>query len=164
MTETPTNASDPAVPQRRITVVTCMDCRYDPLPLLGLAQRDAHVLRNAGGVITDDVLRSLMISQRMIGTRATAVIHHTDCGMIRLKPADFLDSLQVELGSIPPWDLGSFDDPYSEALESLRRIRSCEFLPHRDDVRTYVFDVKLRQLTEVTPSGRLDVEISGDVR
>jgi carbonic anhydrase len=139
-----------AQPAQALAVVTCMDCRIDPLPVLGLKPGDAHILRNAGGVVTDDVIRSLAISQRRLGTRAVALIHHTDCGMLKLTDESFRAELEEEAGIAPPFAIGSFTDLEEAVRESIARVRSSPFLLHRDDVRGYVYDVEDDELREVS--------------
>ena len=138
-----------ARPAQAIAVVTCMDCRVDPLPALGLAPGDAHVLRNAGGVVTDDVIRSLAISQRKLGTTSVRLIHHTDCGMLTLTDDSFRAELQRETGMMPAFAIESFADIDDDVRQSILRVRSSPFLPHRDDVLGFVYDVENGQLREV---------------
>jgi len=138
-----------ARPAQALAVVTCMDCRVDPLPVLGLQPGDAHVLRNAGGVVTDDVIRSLAISQRKLGTRAVRLIHHTDCGMLTLTDDSFRDELQRETGMAPPFAIESFADLQDDVRQSILRVRASPFLLHRDDVLGFVYDVEDGQLREV---------------
>jgi carbonic anhydrase len=138
-------------PAQAVAVVTCMDCRIDPLPALGLGLGDAHVLRNAGGVVTDDVIRSLAISQRKLGTTAVRLIHHTDCGMLTLTEDSFRAELQRDTGMTPPFAIESFTDLEQDVRQSILRIRSSPFLLHRDDVQGFVYDVAAGQLREVEP-------------
>jgi carbonic anhydrase len=126
-----------------------MDCRIDPLGLLGLEPGDAHVLRNAGGVVTDDVIRSLAISQRSLGTTAVRLIHHTDCGMLTLTDDSFRAQLRRETGMAPPFAIESFADIEDDVRESILRVTSSPFVLHRDDVRGFVYDVEEQQLREV---------------
>jgi carbonic anhydrase len=140
----------PPRPAKAITIVTCMDCRIDPLAVLGLSPGDAHVLRNAGGVVTDDVVRSLAISQRRLGTTAVRLIHHTDCGMLTLTDDSFRAELQRETGMAPPFAIESFADIEDDVRQSIQRVRSSPFLVHRDDVRGFVYDVEGGELREVT--------------
>jgi carbonic anhydrase len=127
-----------------------MDCRVDPLAALGLAPGDAHVLRNAGGVVTDDVIRSLAISQRKLGTSSVRLMHHTDCGMLTLTDDSFRAELQRETGMSPPFAIESFADIDDDVRQSMLRVRSSPFLLHRDDVRGFVYDVQDGQLREVS--------------
>jgi carbonic anhydrase len=126
-----------------------MDCRVDPLAALGLAPGDAHVLRNAGGVVTDDVIRSLAISQRKLGTTSVKLMHHTDCGMLTLTDDSFRAELRSETGMAPPFAIESFLDIEDDVRESILRVRSSPFLLHRDDVRGFVYDVEDGRLREV---------------
>jgi carbonic anhydrase len=138
-----------AEPRRHLTVVTCMDCRLDPLAALGLELGEAHVLRNAGGVVTDDVLRSLAISQRKLGTREVMLIHHTGCGMQTLTEDGFRRELQEATGMAPSFAIESFDDVEEDVRQSIRRVRGCPFLLHRDAVRGFVYDIETHRLREV---------------
>ena len=136
-------------PRRQVAVVTCMDARIDVYRALGLAVGDAHVLRNAGGLVTDDVLRSLAISQRALGTREIAVIHHTQCGMAGFDDAAFRAELAAESGRAPGWDVPGFTDVADQARRSVAAVRDCPWLPERGAVRGFVFDVGAGALTEV---------------
>jgi len=138
-----------AQPSRRAAVVTCMDCRIDPAAVLGLEPGEAHVLRNAGGVVTDDVIRSLAISQRKLGTREVMLIHHTGCGMQTLSEDGFRAELLADTGIEPPFAAESFTDLDEDVRQSIRRVRHSPFLPHRDQVRGFVLDVDTRQLREI---------------
>ncbi len=126
-----------------------MDCRLDPVAALGLRAGDAHVLRNAGGVVTDDVIRSLAISQRKLGTRAVALIHHTDCGMGKISDEGFRAELQRDAGVAPGFAIESFSDVEADVRESIVRVRNSPFVRHRDDVRGYVYDVETELLREI---------------
>jgi carbonic anhydrase len=139
-----------ASPAQALAIVTCMDCRIDPLAAQGLKPGDAHVLRNAGGVITEDVIRSLAISQRKLGTRAVTLIHHTDCGMLKLTDDSFRAELQRDTGVTPPFAIESFTDIEANVRQSMLRVRSSAFLPHRGDVRGFVYDVEGAELREVS--------------
>ncbi|HEV2791149.1 MAG TPA: carbonic anhydrase [Solirubrobacterales bacterium] len=136
-------------PQRRLAIVTCMDSRLDVFAALGLEIGEAHVLRNAGGVITDDVIRSLAISQRRLGTREVMLIHHTNCGMQTITDDGFRRELQEDTGVAPSFAIESFDDIDEDVRQSIRRVRRCAFLPHVDVVRGFVYDVDTHQLREV---------------
>jgi carbonic anhydrase len=136
-------------PSRRLTIVTCMDSRLDVFAALGLGQGEAHVLRNAGGVITDDVIRSLAISQRRLGTREVMLIHHNDCGMQKITDDGFRMELQETTGIAPAFAIESFADVEEDVRQSIRRVRSSPFLPHRDVVRGFVYDVDTHALREV---------------
>jgi carbonic anhydrase len=137
-------------PRRRLAIVTCMDSRLDVFAALGLGQGEAHILRNAGGVITDDVIRSLAISQRRLGTREVMLIHHTDCGMQQLTDDGFRAELQEATGVAPAFAIESFVDVDADVRQSLLRVRSSPFLEHRDRVRGFVYDVDAHGLREVT--------------
>jgi carbonic anhydrase len=136
-------------PSRRLAVVTCMDSRLDVFAALGLRDGEAHVLRNAGGVITDDVIRSLAVSQRRLGTREVMLIHHTDCGMQKLTDDGFRAELQEATGVSPAFAIESFADVEADVRQSILRVRPSPFLPHRDQVRGFVYDVDTHQLREV---------------
>ena len=137
-------------PSRELAIVTCMDSRLDVFAALGLGDGEAHVLRNAGGVITDDVIRSLAISQRLLGTREVMLIHHTDCGMQKITDDGFRAELQAETGVSPAFAIESFTDVDADVLQSILRVRSSAFVPHRDAVRGFVYDVDDHRLREVT--------------
>lgn len=136
-------------PSRNLTIVTCMDSRLDVFQALGLEDGQAHVLRNAGGVITDDMIRSLAISQRKLGTRSVMLIHHTDCGMQTITDDGFRAELQEATGTAPAFAIESFSDVEGDVAQSILRVRRSKFVPHRDDVRGFVFDVKTQALSEV---------------
>jgi carbonic anhydrase len=137
-------------PARALAIVTCMDSRLNVFDALGLEEGDAHVLRNAGGVITDDMIRSLAISQRLLGTREIVLIHHTDCGMQRLSDDGFRAELQADTGVAPEFAIESFTDLDAAVRQSILRVRRSVFLPHRDRVRGFVYDVDTHRLREVT--------------
>ena len=147
--------SDPgklaAAPSRRVAIVACMDARLPPLDALGLALGDAHVIRNAGGIVTDDVIRSLAISQRKLGTTEIVLIHHTDCGMTTITDEAFVAELEADAGEPPPFAIGAFADVEGSVRESIRRLRESPFLPSRDQIRGYVYDVVSGELAEVAP-------------
>jgi carbonic anhydrase len=136
-------------PCRRLAIVTCMDSRLDVFAALRLGGGDAHVLRNAGGVITDDVIRSLAISQRLLGTREVMLIHHTDCGMQRLSDDGFRAELQEATGVAPSFAIESFRDLDADVRQSILRVRRSPFVLHRDRVRGFVYDVGIHRLREV---------------
>jgi len=136
-------------PKRRLAVVTCMDSRVDVFAVLGLKVGEAHVLRNAGGVITDDVVRSLAISQRRLGTREVMLIHHTDCGMQKITDDGFRAELQQATGVAPAFAVESFTDLDGDMRQSILRVRRSVFVPHRDAVRGFVYDVDSHQLREI---------------
>lgn len=136
-------------PSRQLAVVTCMDSRLDVFAALGLSDGEAHVLRNAGGVITDDVIRSLAVSQRRLGTREVMLIHHTDCGMQKLSDDGFRAELQEATGVAPSFAVESFEDVDADVRQSILRVRRSAFLLHRDRVRGFVYDVDSHRLREV---------------
>jgi len=136
-------------PARRLAIVTCMDSRLDVFAALGLSGGEAHVLRNAGGVVTDDVIRSLAVSQRRLGTREVMLIHHTDCGMQKISDDGFRAELQAATGTAPSFAIESFDDVEANVRQSVLRVRRSAFLPHRDNVRGFVYDVDSHALREV---------------
>jgi carbonic anhydrase len=136
-------------PRRRLAIVTCMDSRLDVFAALGLGDGEAHILRNAGGVITDDVIRSLAISQRRLGTRAVMLIHHTDCGMQTITDDGFRAELQEATGVAPAFAIESFGDVDADVRQSILRVRRSPFLLHRDTVRGFVYDVDTHRLREV---------------
>ena len=136
-------------PSRRLAIVTCMDSRLDVFAALGLGDGEAHVLRNAGGVITDDVIRSLAVSQRRLGTREVMLIHHTDCGMSKLTDDGFRSELEQATGVAPAFAIESFTDVDANVRQSVLRVRRSAFLPHRDAVRGFVYDVDSHSLREI---------------
>ena len=144
----PTEAHLDVAPRKHLAVVACMDSRIDVFGLLGLDVGDAHVLRNAGGVITDDMIRSLSISQRRLGTREILLVHHTDCGLMRLSEDGFKQELEAETGVKPAWAVESFTDPAASVRQSMQRIRISPFVPHRGEVRGFVYDVDTGELRE----------------
>jgi carbonic anhydrase len=139
----------PMPPGRHVAVVACMDARLNPYGLLGLAEGDAHVIRNAGGVVSDDVVRSLAISQRLLGTREIILIHHTDCGMLTFKDDEVKAQIEAETGLRPPFALEAFSDAEQDVVQSLARIAVNQFIPHKDRVRGFVYDVTTGRLREV---------------
>jgi carbonic anhydrase len=136
-------------PSRRIAIVTCMDSRLDVFAALGLGDGEAHVLRNAGGVITDDVIRSLAVSQHRLGTREVMLIHHTDCGMQKLSDDGFRAELQEATGIAPAFAIESFADVDADVRQSILRVRHSAFVPHREQVRGFVYDVDTHRLREI---------------
>jgi carbonic anhydrase len=140
----------PLPPAKQVAVIACMDARLDVYRILGLAEGEAHVIRNAGGVVTDDQIRSLAISQRLLGTREVILIHHTDCGMLTFTDADFRDQIEADTGVRPAWSAEAFDDLETDVRRSARRITRSPFVPHTDEVRGFVFDVATGRLTEVS--------------
>jgi carbonic anhydrase len=136
-------------PKRRLAIVTCMDSRLDVFAALGLGHGEAHILRNAGGVITDDVIRSLAVSQRRLGTREVMLIHHTDCGLMKITDDGFRAELQADSGIAPTFAIESFSDLDADVRQSILRVRRSPFLAHRDAVRGFVYDVDSHRLREV---------------
>lgn len=137
-------------PRRRLAIVTCMDSRIDVFEALGLEHGEAHILRNGGGVITDDVIRSLAISQRRLGTEEVMLIHHTDCGMMTITDDGFRAELQDETGVAPAFAIESFTDLESDVAQSILRVRRSNFLLHNDKVRGFIYDVVNHEIREVT--------------
>ncbi|MEW2291582.1 carbonic anhydrase [Streptomyces sp. NPDC006743] len=140
-----------ARPVLQVAVVACMDARLDLHAALGLRLGDCHTLRNAGGVVTDDVIRSLAISQRALGTRSVVLIHHTGCGMQTITE-DFRHDLEMEVGQRPSWAVEAFKDADQDVRQSMQRVRTSPFLLHTDDVRGFVFDVRTGRLREIDPA------------
>jgi carbonic anhydrase len=136
-------------PRRRLAIVTCMDSRLDVFAALGLGHGEAHVLRNAGGIVTNDMIRSLAISQRKLGTREVMLINHTDCGMQMLTDDGFRAELMEDTGVAPSFAIESFEDVDANVRQSVLRVRMSPFLPHRDVVRGFVYDVDTHRLREV---------------
>jgi carbonic anhydrase len=136
-------------PTRHVAVVACMDSRMDIFAILGLGNGEAHVIRNAGGVITDDVIRSLCLSQRALGTREVLLLHHTDCGLSKVTEDGFKAELEAELGIKPWWSVEAFTDPVADVRQSMNRLRLTPFIPHKDHVRGFVYDVTTGRLIEV---------------
>ena len=142
----------PIPPARKLAVVACMDSRIDVFGILGLGEGDAHVIRNAGGVVTSDMIRSLVISQRLLGTREIILIHHTDCGMLMFNDEEFRAKLEAEVGYKPSWAAESFTDNDTDVRQSIARIKADPFLPAKDSVRGFVYDVHTGALREVDPA------------
>ena len=140
----------PMPPAKQIAIVTCMDARLSPYVMLGLSEGDAHVIRNAGGVITDDEIRSLMISQRLLGTREVMLIQHTNCGMLTFSDDEVKDQIQEEIGIKPSFALESFTDLEENVRQSIKRIEASPFIPHKDSVRGFIYEVETGRLREVT--------------
>ncbi|MBX5443180.1 MAG: carbonic anhydrase [Solirubrobacteraceae bacterium] len=139
----------PMPPGKHVAIVACMDARLNPYGLLGLQEGDAHVIRNAGGVITDDEIRSLAISQRLLGTREIILIHHTDCGMLTFTDDEFRRQIQDETGIKPEWAAEAFPDVEEDVRQSLARVKASPFIPHKDSVRGFVYEVETGRLREV---------------
>ena len=145
-----TKGSLPMPPAKQIAVVVCMDARLETGALIGLVEGDAHVIRNAGGVVTDDVIRSLSISQRLLGTREIMLIHHTDCGMLTFTDADLKQQILDETGIKPPFAMEAFADVDADVRQSVARIKASPYIPHKDHVRGFVYGVGSGALREVT--------------
>jgi carbonic anhydrase len=139
----------PLPPAKGVAVVACMDARLNVYAILGLKEGEAHVIRNAGGVITDDEIRSLAISQRLLGTREIILIHHTDCGMLTFTDDGFKRAIQDDTGIKPTWAAEAFDDLEEDVRQSKARITASPFIPHKDAIRGFVFDVATGKLNEV---------------
>ena len=136
-------------PAKRVAVVACMDARLDPARALGLDEGDAHVIRNAGGVVTDDAIRSLAISQRLLGTTEIILIHHADCGMLTFSDDEVKDQIERDTGIRPPFAMESFRDLDSAVRQSMARIAASPFVPNKSSVRGFIYDVKTGRLREV---------------
>jgi carbonic anhydrase len=136
-------------PRRRLAIVSCMDSRMDTFKMLGLDHGDAHIIRNGGGVVTDDVIRSLVLSQRLLGTIEIILVHHTDCGMEKVTGDEMLDELEAETGVRPSWSLESFKDPEQDVRQSIRRLQLNPFIAHKDHIRGFVYHVDDGRLVEV---------------
>ncbi len=142
----------PMRPRRPVVVLTCMDARINLYALLGLQEGDLNILRNAGGAATDDVIRSLVVSQRRLGTREVMVIHHRDCGLRSMDEGAFVADLAREAGQQPPWPLASFGDPATDVRRSVERLSASPFLAHRDAIRGFLYDESSGRLEEVMPT------------
>jgi carbonic anhydrase len=140
----------PLPPAKRVAVLACMDARLNPYGLLGLSEGDAHVIRNAGGVVTDDEIRSLSISQRLLGTEEIMLIHHTDCGMLTFQDDDFRRQIQDDTGIKPAWSAECFDDLEDDVRQSIARIKASPFIPKKDKVRGFIYEVESGRLREVS--------------
>ena len=138
------------LPARQVAIVACMDARLDPARALGLEEGDAHVIRNAGGVVTDDAIRSLALSQRLLGTKEIVLVHHTDCGMLTFSDDDVKAQIEADTGIRPPFALESFPDIDADVRQSMARIKASPFVPDKSGVRGFVYDVKTGKLREVT--------------
>lgn len=139
----------PLPPAKGVAVVACMDARLNPYGILGLSEGDAHVIRNAGGVVTDDVIRSLTISQRLLGTTEIVLIHHTGCGMLTFTDDEVKAQIEADTGLRPPFALEAFPDLEADVRQSIARIAASPYLPHRDAVRGFVYEVETGRLREV---------------
>jgi carbonic anhydrase len=140
----------PLPPAKGVAVVACMDARLHVSKVLGLEEGDAHIIRNAGGVVTDDEIRSLAISQRLLGTSEVILIHHTDCGMLTFTDDEFRRQLQQETGVRPEWAAEAFQDLDDDVRQNIARIKASPFIPNKDSVRGFVYDVKTGRLREVS--------------
>ena len=140
----------PVPPARKVAVVACLDARLNVYGILGLNEGDAHVIRNAGGVVTDDAIRSLAISQRLLGTEEIILIHHTGCGMLTFSDEDFKQSIEQDTGIRPAWAAEAFGDLDHDVRQSINRIKASPFIPHRDAVRGFVYEVETGRLREVS--------------
>jgi carbonic anhydrase len=140
----------PMAPSRRVAVLACMDARLIPSRVLGLGEGEAHILRNAGGVVTDDAIRSVALSQHLLGTEEIILLHHTDCGMLNVTDEEFASTLEQETGQRPEWSAQSFTDLDEDVREQIRRLRESPFIPRKDSIRGFVYDVKTGDLREVT--------------
>jgi len=139
----------PLPPAKKVAVIACMDARLLPSKILGLEEGDAHVIRNAGGVVTDDEIRSLAISQHLLGTEEVVLVHHTDCGMLTFTDEQFAQRLEEEAGVRPSWSAESFDDLDQNVRDSIARIQASPFIPRKDKVRGFVYEVESGRLREV---------------
>ena len=142
----------PMPPGRKLAVVACMDARLDTHKLLGLKEGDAHVIRNAGGVVSDDVIRSLVISQRLLGTQEVVLIHHTDCGMLTFSDDAVKAAIEDDTGIRPAFALEAFPDLEKDVRQSIARIKASPFIPSKDQVRGFIYDCDTGQLNEVSPA------------
>lgn len=141
----------PAPPAKGVAIVTCMDARLHVSKVLGLEEGDAHIIRNAGGVVTDDTIRSLAVSQRLLGTRHVVLIGHTGCGMLGISDDGFRRQIEDETGVRPPWDTGGFPDLEEEIRQGVARVKASPFLPGTGSVRGFIYDVESGRLREVAP-------------
>jgi len=149
-----TKGALPMPPAKHLAVLACMDARLDVHNILGLQEGDAHIIRNAGGVATDDAIRSLVISQRLLGTNEIILIHHTDCGMLTFRDDDVKSAIETEVGIRPPFALEAFRDLEGDVKQSIARIKASPFIPNKGSVRGFVYDVKTGRLNEVkAPAG-----------
>ena len=151
----------PLPPSKHVAIVACMDARLDVYRVLGLNEGEAHVIRNAGGVVTDDVIRSLAISQRLLGTVEIILIHHTDCGMLTFTDDDFKRTIQEETGVKPPWAAEAFPDIAEDVRQSLRRIEASQFVTKHVSLRGFIFDVATGKLEEITLPGDDAARVAG---
>lgn len=136
-------------PSKRVAVLACMDARLIPTRVLGLNEGEAHILRNAGGVVTDDAIRSLAVSQNLLGTEEIVLLHHTDCGMATFTDEEFAARLEADTGRRPEWSAQTFSDVEQSVRDSIARLRGSPFIPNKDNIRGFVYDVKTGELREV---------------
>jgi carbonic anhydrase len=147
---TPEHAALPRPPARKLAVLACMDARIDPNKLLGLSDGDAHVIRNAGGVVSDDALRSLALSQHLMGTEEIVLIHHTDCGLLNITDDEFAARLEAEAGETPDWPIHAFDDLEQNLRASIAKLEQSPFVPHTDKITGYEYEVETGRLRQVS--------------
>ena len=140
----------PLPPAKKVAVIACMDARLSVTRALGLQEGDAHVIRNAGGVVTDDAIRSLAISQRLLGTEEIVLVHHTDCGMLTFRDDDFKDAIEQDTGIRPTWSAEAFGDLDGDVRQSIARIKASPFVPNKDAIRGFVYEVESGRLREVS--------------
>jgi carbonic anhydrase len=140
----------PLPPAKKVAIIACMDARVMPALILGLKEGEAHVIRNAGGVVTDDEIRSLAISQRLLGTEEIILIHHTDCGMLTFNDDEFRHAIQADTGIKPTWSAEAFGDLEDDVRQSIARIKASPFIPRKDSVRGFIYDVETGKLNEVS--------------
>jgi carbonic anhydrase len=146
----------PLPPGKKVAILACMDARLNPYGLLGLSEGDAHVIRNAGGVVSDDAIRSLAISQNLLGTEEIVLVHHTDCGMLTFSDEEFAERLEAETGERPEWHAHAFTDLDADLREGIAKIKASPFIPRTDSVRGFVYEVETGALREVA-GDRLNV-------
>lgn len=139
-------------PLLHLAIVACMDSRMDIFQMLGLKHGDAHIIRNAGGVVTDDVVRSLVVSQRLLNTQEIILVHHTDCGLQKISEDGFKDEIEEECGTRPPWFIEAFNDPFDAVRESMKRLRNNPFVKYKKNIRGFVYNVETGALLEVSAS------------
>ncbi len=155
--------SRPVYPSLRVAIVTCMDSRIDVFRIFGLGSGEAHILRNGGGIVTDDMLRSLVLSQRLLKTNAVILMHHTDCGMQKVDEKMLRNELYRETGQTPAYEFGAFRDTDEAVRNALARVREHPFLPHRDNVRGFVYEVETGRVREVHASSSASISSGGGV-
>ncbi len=141
-------------PKRHLAIVACMDSRMDIFQMLGLDHGDAHIIRNAGGVVTDDVVRSLVVSQRLLKTQEIVLVHHTDCGLQKISEDGFKNEIEIDCGTKPNWSIEAFSDPFDAVLASMTRLKNDPFVIYKDHIRGFVYDVETGALHEVDTDPR----------